>query len=139
MTALRVQTRLPTLLASLALSSLPAIAQPGPGASSAPERVIAVSGAPDEPPPVLYAAPDVPLVVIFDAPLRKDAAVTIPGADVRPHPFLPNALFITPSKPLAGQGSVPVVVPMAEGAIALTLAFSRTQRDATVRIVHRPV
>ena len=104
MMAPRAQTSVSALLASVALFSLPAAAQPGPAPASPAERVIAITGAPDEPPVVLYAAPDVPLMVSFDAPLRKDAAVTVQGADVHPHPFLPNALVITPSKSLAGSG-----------------------------------
>ena len=45
------------LLASVALFSLAAAAQPGPAPACAAEREIAITGAPDEPPAVLYAAP----------------------------------------------------------------------------------
>lgn len=124
------------LLASIAFSH-PAAAQPRPALEIPDEREIAISGAPDEPPVIVYAAPNEPVMVSFDAPLKKDALVTVQGADVHPHPFRPNALIITPSTPLDGQGSLPVLVPMVDGDIPLKLAFSPTNADRVVRVIRR--
>jgi hypothetical protein len=137
MTAPLAQASVSTLLASVALFSFTSAAQPGPAQANLPEREIAISGAAEEPPAVVYGAPDVPLVLSFDAPLRKDAAVAVQGADVRAHPFRPDAVVIMPSRSLAAQKSVPVLVPLSDGEVALTLSFSPPRRDSTVRIVRR--
>src|SRR5512132_4535807 len=111
MTAPRAQTSLSALLASAAFVSLSSAAQPGPAPTYPAPREISITGAAGEPPAVVYGAPDLPLVLSFDAPLRKDVPVTVQGADVRPHPFVLNAVVITPSNALASHGSVPVLVP----------------------------
>lgn len=137
MTVPRAQASISVLLASAALVSLPSTAQPGLLPSSQPERELAIIGAADQPPAVVYGAPDWPLMLSFDAPVKKDAALTVSGADVRLHPFLPNAIVITPSSAFAAQSSVPVLVPLADGVVALTLAFSPAKRDTRVRVVRR--
>lgn len=125
------RARISALLASAALFSFPSAAQPGPAPASRAEREIALTGEANEPPAVVYGAPYLPLVVRFDAPLKKDGAVAVQGADVRAHPFIANALVITPSGSLAGaQGLVPVLVPLADGVVDLALAFSPERTDA---------
>src|SRR5437762_2251629 len=94
-----------------------ALAWPLVGAAQAErcEREVEVTGAPDERPTVAYGAPNVPLTLVFEAPLQivdGGVVVVLPGADVRPHPFDLNALIITPSRSLAGRGSVPLRVPL---------------------------
>jgi hypothetical protein len=137
MSSSRAQTSASALLASVALFSFPSAAQPGFTPTKPAEREIAITGAADQPAAVVYGEPDVPLTLSFDAPLKRDAAVTVPGADVRSHPFLSNAIVITPSSPLAAQRSVPVLVPLADGVVALTLAFLPVRTDTRVRIVRR--
>jgi hypothetical protein len=63
--------------------------------------------------------------------------VEVPGAEVRRHAFRDDALVITPSAPLAGQSSVPVLVPLVDGVVALTLSFSPERTDTRVRVVRR--
>lgn len=136
---LRLPARhLSALLASLGLAGLSAGAQPQvPEPPGRDEREVVLTGGPDER-PVVYGAPDVPLVLLFDGPLRKGEGVAVPGADVHPHPLLGNTLVLTASKSLAAQGSVPLSVPLADGVVALRVVFSREKVDGRVRIVRRP-
>jgi len=69
--------------------------------------------------------------------LRTESAAVLPGADVRPHPFLAHALVVTPSNALADQGSAPLSVPLANGGVALKLAFTPERTDRLVRVVRR--
>jgi hypothetical protein len=137
MAASHAQTSAWVLLASAALFPLASAAQSGPAPASQAEREIAITGAADAPPAVVYGAPDLPLMVRFDAPLKKDGVVTVLGADVRPHPFAPNAIVITPSSFLTAQTPIPVSVPLEDGVVVLTLAFSPARRDTSVRVVRR--
>jgi len=137
MTASLARTSASAVLLSVALLSLPSAAQPGPAPASQAERQIAITGAAGEPPVVVYGAPNLSVMVAFDSPLKKDAVVTAQGADVRTHPFIPNAIVITPSSFLTDQTPIPVSVPLADGMVVLTLAFSPEKRDTSVRIVRR--
>ncbi len=85
----------------------------------------------------MYAAADVPVALVFDAALQKDSAVVVPGADVHPHPFRPNALVLTPSSALAAHGSFPMSVPLVDGVVALNLSFTPERCDRLVRFVRR--
>ncbi len=131
------QTRTLALLASAALFSLPSAAQPRPAPASEAEREIEVTGAADAPPAVVYGAPNLSVMVLFDSPVKKDGVVAPQGAEVRPHPFVPDALVITPSSSLTAQAPILVSVPLADGMAVLTVVFSPPQRDTTVRIVRR--
>src|SRR5512140_1858118 len=131
------QTRTLALLASAALFSLPSRAQPGPAPASQAEREIEITGAADAPPAVVYGAPNLSVMVLFDSPVKKDGLVAPQGAEVRPHPFVPNALVITPSSFLTAQTPILVSVPLADGMAVLTVVFSPPKRDTTVRIVRR--
>lgn len=131
---------LSALLFSVGWVSLPAAAQPNPvppERNEQAEREVILTGAPDEPPTAVYAAANVPLALVFDGPLLNGSAVVVPGADVRPHPFLANALVLTPSKDLAAQGSSAVSVPLVDRAMSLTLTFRPERRDGLVSFVRR--
>ena len=107
------------------------------GLVSGVEREGVLTGAPDEAPAVVYAAADVPVALVFDAALQKGSAVVVPGADVHPHPFRPNALVLTPSSALAAHGSSPMSVPLVDGVVALTLSFTPDRCDRLVRFARR--
>jgi hypothetical protein len=130
---------LPALVAaSLGLLPLRAEAQPQP-CQRGQEREIVLTGARDESPAVVYGAADEPLMLQFDAPLRMDEGrAAAPGLDIRPHPYLPDALILTPSKALAAQGSAVVQVSLAGWVMVLTLAFTPERSDRLVRILWRP-
>lgn len=90
---------------------------------------------------VVYGAADVALQLVFDAPLQRTdggVVVVLPGMDVRPHPFLSNALIITPSKLLSERSVVPLRVPLANGVAALTLTFNPERADHVLRVLRRP-
>lgn len=135
-TASRAQTSLLALLASGAVFPLPSAAQPGPAPASQAEREIVITGAADAPPAV-YCAPGRAMNVSFDAPVKKDGLVPQQGAEVRPNPYDPNAVIITPSRLLTAQTPILVSVPLEDGVAVLTLAFSPARRDMNVRIVRR--
>ena len=137
MRTLRGQTSTLALLASAALFSFPSAAQPAPALASQAEREIAITGAADEPPATVYGAPNVSIMVSFDSPPKKDGLVVPQGAEVRPHPFVSNAIVITPSSSLTAETPILVSVPLLDGTAVLKLTFSPPKRDTSVRIVRR--
>lgn len=127
------QHRFPSLLLGLLSAPLAAIAaMPGPTG-----REVVVTGAPDERPPLVYSAADVPVVLVFDAELMEP--VLLEGAEVRRHPSLANALQVTPTMALASRSAAPLRVSLKDGVVALSLVFGGEKRDQVVHILRRPV
>src|SRR4051794_21060667 len=101
--------------AGLLAVSATATAQPRPEPQEKleAEREVVVTGEHGEQPAVVYGAANIGVQLIFDAPLqRTDAgsALRLPGGDVRLHPYLENALVLTPSKALASGPTIPLHV-----------------------------
>src|SRR4051812_7218020 len=102
--------------------SATATAQPLPEEKLEGEREVVVTGEPGERPAVVYGAANVGVQLIFEAPLqRTDAGISLrlPGGDVRLHPYLENALVLTPSKALASGPMVPLQVHLVDGGVPL--------------------
>jgi len=117
---------------------LTSLAQSAPADAVRVEREVVASS---ERAAVVYGAADVALQLVFDAPLERTdggVVVVLPGMDVRPHPFLSNALIITPSKLLSERSTVPLRVPLANGVAALTLTFNPERTDHILRVLRRP-
>lgn len=119
------------LLAGLAVASL----------GGAAEREVAVADAPrDGPVVVVSGAENVPLMVVFDAPIaRQGLPVGGPLGEVRSHPALAHTLLVIPSKALAERGAVLMSVPLENGVVRLMIVFDPQRADHVVRVVRRPV
>jgi len=98
------------------------------------ERLVVLAGNPAARQATVYGAADRPLRLLFDTPLGK-GTVRAPGVEVRRPPSNPHALLLIPSRAVvSARGSVQVVVPLASGPFALTLAFRPEAADERVRI-----
>jgi hypothetical protein len=124
--------RLPVLFAGLALAPLA-------GEAQTREREVIITGASNDRPVVVHGAEDVPLTLIFDAPVSRQGPAGGSLVDVRTHPSRSDALVVTPLKALIDRGSVPLSVALADGAVRLTLVLEPEQAEQVVRIVRRPV
>jgi len=128
--------------ASALAVSMTAAAQPVPEEKLEVEREVVVTGEPGELPVVVYGAANIGVQLVFDAPLqRTDAGVALklPGGDVRLHPYLENALVLTPSKALASGPMVPLQVVLVDGGVPLRLTFQPGKVDHVLRILQRPL
>jgi hypothetical protein len=122
--------------------SVTATAQPLPEDKLAGEREVVVTGEPGERPAVVFAAANVGVQLVFDAPLQRTdggIALRLPGGDVRLHPYLENALVLTPSKALASGPMVPLQVHLVDGGVPLLLTFQPGRVDHVLRILQRPL
>jgi hypothetical protein len=108
-----------------------------PLAAAAQDREVVLTGTEGRAPPVVYVKTDVPVLLVFDAPLRKEVALAVPSADVRRAPFNPNALEITPAAAFGRQGPIPFRVPLADGEVTLTLQSAASKGDHVVQVVRR--
>jgi hypothetical protein len=125
----------PWLLLLMAAWPRMGTAQPVCGA-----REVEITGAPNES-AIAYGAPDIPLTLVFDAPLEvQDGGVVllVPGVDARPHPFNTRALVVILSPALAGHGPVPLRVPLKGRVAAVTLELEPDKLDHVLRILRRP-
>ena len=126
-----------TLLLGLGMLTFSAPARAAPVIRA--EREVVLPGVAGHEAPTVYGAADFPLTLVFDGPLRKEG-LTLPGADLRLHPFIADGVLLTPSKALAAQSAVPLRVPLADGtSVELRLAFIPGWVDGRVRIVRRSV
>ena len=128
--------------ASVLVVSVTAAAQPVPEEKLEGEREVVVTGEPGELPAVVYGAANIGVQLVFDAPLRRtDAGVAlkVPGGDIRLHPYLENALVLTPSKALASGPMVPLRVVLEDGGVPLLLSFQPGKVDHVLRIRQRPL
>ena len=124
-----------TLLLGLGMLTFSASARAAPVIRA--EREVVLPGVAGHEAPTVYGAADFPLTLVFDGPLRKEG-LTLPGADLRLHPFIADSVLLTPSQELAARGSVPFRVPLVDGtAVELRLAFIPARVDGRVRIVRR--
>lgn len=122
--------------------SATATAQPLPEEKLEGEREVVVTGEPGERPAVVFAAANVGVQLVFDAPLQRmdgGIALRLPGGDVRLHPYLENALVLTPSKALASGAMVPLQVHLVDGGVPLLLTFQPGRVDHVLRILQRPL
>ena len=122
--------------------SATATAQPLPEEKLEGEREVVVTGERGERPAVVYAAANVGVQLVFDAPLQRTdggIALRLPGGDVRLHPYLENALVLTPSKALATSLMVPLQVHLVDGGVPLLLTFQPGRVDHVLRILQRPL
>jgi len=129
--------------AGLLVASMTAAAQPLlPEAKLEVDREVVVTGEPDERPVVVYGAANIVVQLIFEAPLqRTDAgiALRLSGGDVRPHPYLDNALVLTPSSALASGPAVPLHVKLVDGGVPFLLTFQPGRIDHVLRVLQRPL
>lgn len=129
--------------AGLLVVSMTAAAQPLPEEKLEVEREVMVTGEPGERPAVVYGAANIGVQLVFEAPLQRTDAGTallvLPNADVRLHPYLENALFLTPSMALARGPVVPLRVALVDGGVPLLLAFQPGRVDHVLRILQRPL
>src|SRR4051794_21447911 len=122
--------------------SMTAAAQPRPEERLEADREVVVTGEPGDRPALVYGAANIGVQIIFDAPLqRTDAgiALKLPGGDVRLHPYMDNALVLTPSRVLASGPAIPLYVALLDGGVPLLLAFQPGRVDHVLRILQRPV
>jgi len=122
--------------------SVTAAAQPLPEEKIEGEREVVVTGEPGERPTVVYGAANIGVQLVFDAPLQRTdggIALRLPGGDVRLHPYLENALVLTPSKTLASGPMVPLQVALVDGGVPLLLRFQPGKVDHVLRILQRPL
>src|SRR6185295_1188987 len=127
--------------AGVLVASMTAAAQPLVEEKLEVEREVVVTGEPGDQPAVVYGAANIGVQIFFDAPLRRtDAgiALKLPGGDVRLHPYLDNALIVTPSRALATGPAVPLHVAFLDGGVPLLLAFQPGRVDHVLRILQRP-
>lgn len=120
---------------------LAAAAQSQPGEGLVAGREVVVTGASGEHPVVVYGIANVVVELVFDAPVqRTDAglALRLASGDARLHPFLDNALLVTPSHALSASASIPLHVSLTDGGVPLVLAFSPERMDHVLRILRRP-
>ncbi|HZN91104.1 MAG TPA: DUF2381 family protein [Myxococcales bacterium] len=131
------------MAAGLLVASMTAAAQPLlPEAKLEVDREVVVTGEPDERPVVVYGAANIVVQLIFEAPLqRTDAgiALRLSGGDVRPHPYLDNALVLTPSSALASGPAVPLHVKLVDGGVPFLLTFQPGRIDHVLRVLQRPL
>src|SRR4051812_10542320 len=128
--------------AGLLVTSMTAAAQPLLEEKLEADREVVVTGEPGERPAAVYGAANIGVQLVFDAPVqRTDAglALKLSGGDVRPHPFLDNALVLTPSRALASGPAVPLYVTLVDGGVPFLLTFQRGRVDHVLRILQRPL
>jgi hypothetical protein len=121
--------------------SVTAAAQPLSEEKLGIEREVVVTGEPGELPAVVYGAANIGVQIVFDAPLqRTDAGIALRllGGDVRLHPYLENALVLTPSRALASGPMVPLHVALVDGGVPLLLTFQPGKVDHVLYILQRP-
>src|SRR3954453_8827668 len=122
--------------ASLLAVSATTAAQPRPEGKLEAEREVVVTCEPGDRPVLVYGASNIGVQLIFDAPLqRTDAgiALKLPGGDVRLHPYLDNALVLTPSRALSSGPAVPLRVPLVDGGVPVLLTFHSGRVDHVLR------
>jgi len=128
--------------AGVLVVSVTAAAQPLPEEKIEVEREVVLTGERGELPAVVYGAANIGVHLIFDAPVqRTDAgiALKLPGGDVRLHPYLENALVLTPSRALADGPMVPLQVALVDGGVPLLLIFQPGRVDHVLHItLQRP-
>jgi uncharacterized protein DUF2381 len=118
-----------------------ASAQPLPEKLVEVDREVVLTGEPGERSAVVYGAANIGVQLVFEAPLqRTDAgiALKLPGGDVRLHPYLDNALVLTPSSALASGPAVPLQVALVDGGVPLVLIFQPGKIDRVLRVLKRP-
>src|SRR3954470_21724601 len=128
--------------AGVLMASMTAAAQPLLEEKLEADREVVVTVEPGDRPAVVYGAANVAVQIVFDAPLqRTDAgiALKLPGGDVRLHPYLDNALVVTPSRALASSPAVPLHVALMDGGVPLLLVFQPGRNDHVLRILQRPI
>src|SRR6185295_16667783 len=131
-----------SVAAAVLVASMTVAAQPLPEEKLEVDREVVVTGDPGDRPAVVYGAANIGMQFIFDATLqRTDAgiALKLPGGDVRLHPYLDNALVLTPSRALASGPAVPLYVTLVDGGVPFLLTFHTGRVDHVLRVIQRPV
>lgn len=104
------------------------------------EREVDVLGEPGERPVSAYGATDVPLTLVFDAPLKlQDGGVVlaVPGVDSRVHPFKNNALIVTVSADAGTGGPIHLRVPLETWVAEITLDLTNEKIDHVLKILRQ--